>query len=363
MSVWVVVGGQFGSEGKGKISAYLVAEKKIDACVRCGGPNSGHSLTDSKNKTVVLRQLPTASVSSNARLLVPAGALINLAILKQEIESFNIDTARIGIDRNAMVIEEKDIAYEKSIDLQQRLSSTLSGVGAAISRRVLRQPDVILAKDAVGSHPWMKPLITNVSCEANNIVAKGGKLLIEGTQGFGLSLYHSDYYPRCTSRDTTAAGFLSEVGLSPLWVTEIVVVFRTYPIRVHGQQAGPLVDEISWGVLQQESRYPQPIAEYTSVTERLRRVGRFDWEMAKAATQVNKPTKIALTGLDYVDYSNYGKRSLGDLDPRAKTFIEEFESRIGISVSYCSSSPALSDVFDITAAQRRSVLHQESVRA
>src|SRR6266705_1041312 len=98
---------------------------------------------------------------------------------------------------------------------------------------------------------------------------------MEGTQVVGLSLYHSDHYPRATSRDTTASSFLSEVGVSPRMVTEIVVVFRTFPVRVAGEQAGPLKDEITWEQLQKESGYPYGISEWTSVTRKMRRVGRF----------------------------------------------------------------------------------------
>src|SRR5260370_22311400 len=105
----------------------------------------------------------------------------------------------------------------------------------------------------------MSQYLTDGSDEVNRDLDYGKKVLIEGTQGFGLSLYHSDHYPKTTSRDTTAAGFLSEVGVSPKLVTEIVVVFRTFPIRVAGDQAGPLANEIKWEHLQRESGYPYPI--------------------------------------------------------------------------------------------------------
>ena len=65
--------------------------------------------------------------------------------------------------------------------------------------------------------PWLEELITKVSEETNSALDRGKKVLVEGTQGSGLSLYHSNSYPKATSRDTTAAGFLSEVGLSPVW--------------------------------------------------------------------------------------------------------------------------------------------------
>lgn len=345
MSLWVVVGGQFGSEGKGKIAAHIALHENVDICVRCGGPNSGHSL-QSDTHTVVLRQLPTGYLNPNSRLLIPAGALIDMAVLKQEIDALKIDPDRVGIDRNAMVIEERDRDTEQRLGLRERVSSTLSGVGAAIARRVLRQGDVLLAKDAL-RNSWLRRCLTNVSAELRDAIAAGKNALIEGTQGFGLSLYHSDFYPKCTSRDTTAAGFLSEAGVSPFSVTEVVVVLRTFPIRVHGEQAGPLTDEVSWEIIQRESGYPFPIAEYSSVSKMLRRVARFDWELARAAIGVNKPTRLALTGLDYIDYSSFGRMSFEALSASVKEFVLAIESRLACPVRYGSASPSLAAAFEI----------------
>ena len=84
MSLWVVVGGQFGGEGKGKISAFLTRKEEIDICIRCGGPNSGHTFVAEDGRTVLLRQLPTGYIRPNTRLLIPAGALIDLEVLKHE---------------------------------------------------------------------------------------------------------------------------------------------------------------------------------------------------------------------------------------------------------------------------------------
>src|SRR5882724_9435899 len=108
MSLWVVVGGQFGSEGKGKISAFITQQENIDICVRCGGPNSGHSFVNEGGQTVVLRQLPTGFVSPRTRLLIPAGALIDPLVLKQEIDFLCLPPERIGIDRKSFIIEESD---------------------------------------------------------------------------------------------------------------------------------------------------------------------------------------------------------------------------------------------------------------
>lgn len=115
MSLWVVVGGQYGSEGKGKVSAFITKQENIDICVRCGGPNSGHSFVNEDGKNIVLRQLPTGFVNPHTRLLIPAGALVDPPILKQEIESLGLPRERVGIDQNCFIIEEKDREREQTL--------------------------------------------------------------------------------------------------------------------------------------------------------------------------------------------------------------------------------------------------------
>jgi adenylosuccinate synthase len=340
MSVWVVVGGQFGSEGKGKIAATITLQEEIDLCIRCGGPNSGHSFQKQNGEMVLLRQLPTGFVRPQTRLLIPAGGLVDLEVLRHEIGSLGLDPGRVGIDRNAMIITDLDREREQSLGLRERLSSTLCGVGSAVARRALRSTDVELAVNAATKNEWLSPFITDVSAEANAAVDAGRKVLVEGTQGSGLSLYHSTFYPKTTSRDTNASGFVSEVGLSPLLVSEIVLVFRTFPIRVAGTQAGPLHQELTWEELQSESRSPTPLHEYTSVTHKLRRVGRFDWEEARRAVTLNRPTRIALNFTDYLNFENRNARYRSDLDTCAKTFVDEIE-QLGAPVSYIGTGPKL----------------------
>lgn len=342
MSLWVVVGGQYGGEGKGKIAAFITRQEEIDLCIRCGGPNSGHSFVNGSGDTVLLRQLATGYIRPQTRLLIPAGALIDLEVLKYELDMLGLDRRRVGVDRNAMVVELKDKKAEAALQLRERLSSTLCGVGSAVARRALRGADVRTAAIAAKEVPWLAELITNVSDEANLALDLGRKVLVEGTQGFGLSLYHSDSYPKTTSRDTTAAGFLSEVGLSPRLVTEIVVVFRTFPIRVAGEQAGPLKDEITWEDVRRESGYPYPIEEMTTVTKKVRRVGRFDWELAARAGCANRPSRIAVNGLDYLDFANRERR--GELTAPALRFVDEVESKLQVPVWICGTGPALSDL-------------------
>jgi len=224
------------------------------------------------------------------------------------------------------------------------LSSTLCGVGAAQSRRVMRGEDARLARDVSREYPWMAQYLTDVSDEVNTTLDHEGKVLIEGTQGFGLSLYHSDHYPKTTSRDTTAAAFLSEVGVSPCLVSEVVVVFRTFPIRVAGDQAGPMENEIDWEQLRVESGYPYPIEERTSVTHKVRRVARFDHELAQKAILHNRPTRLAINGLDLIDFKNVGIGTIREVTSKTRLFLDAISSTLRTTIHYAGIGPKLSEI-------------------
>jgi adenylosuccinate synthase len=340
--VIMVLGGQFGSEGKGKITSYLCRKKDVDIAVRCGGPNAGHTVYIEGEK-FVLRSLPSGVVNKKTRLLLSAGSCIDLDILFREIEMFDLTEERVGIDYNAVIIDENCVEIEKKINLGERVGSTLSGTGGAVVRRILQDSDLKLAKNI----PELKNYLTYVPKEIMKSYSKGGKIIIEGTQGFGLSVYHSPYYPYTTSRDTTASGFLSEVGISPLIVSDIIMVIRTFPIRVGGN-SGPLPNEIDWETIQKESGYPYDVKEYTSVTKRLRRVGRFDISLVKKAVEVNMPTEIALTGVDYLDYRNRGVKEFSDLTEETKKFIKNLEKELETPIKYIGTGPLDEELIDLT---------------
>jgi adenylosuccinate synthase len=219
----------------------------------------------------------------------------------------------------------------------------------------LRGSDAKLVRDIVPQYPWLRDLMVEdgVSAELNSALDRGKKVLVEGTQGFGLSVYHSDFYPHCTSRDTTAAGFLSEVGLSPRLVTEIVVVFRTFPIRVAGDQAGPLRDEITWQHIQRESGCPHPLNEFTSVTNKPRRVARFDWELARHAIRLNRPTKIAVNGLDYISYRNRDVEEFEMLTGNAKEFVLHLAECSGTASIYVGIGPQINQTLTVDVSTEK----------
>lgn len=352
MSVWVVVGGQYGSEGKGKISAFIVLREQIDIAVRCGGPNSGHCFVGEDGELKVLRQIPTGYIRPETRLLIPPGGLIDLQVLKKELQLLGLRPDRVGVDYRAMIVEDCDREAEARLGLRERLSSTLCGVGSAVSRRVLRGDDVVLADRAAKEETWLTPYLVDTAAEINRGIDRNEKILVEGTQGFGLSLYHSDAYPKTTSRDTSAAGCISECGIGPLAITNVVMVLRTFPIRVAGEQAGPMFREIDWETVRRESGYPCPVAEYTTVTRKLRRVGRFDVEVARRAAEINRPTSIAVNFLDYMSYDNRTARSHSGLTEPTLSFLSHVEQSLGAQVDYVGVGPSLEQTFTVTGMSR-----------
>lgn len=333
MSVTVIVGGQFGSEGKGKTTAHLCRNRGYDIAIRCGGPNSGHTVTVD-GEQYVLQQIPAGIVDADTDAFLSAGCLINLDILFEEIELFDVSEERILIDRNAVIVQEKYIEREKEAQLRERISSTCSGTGEAVSQRALRAEDVQLAQNV----PELDQYVGDVAQATQRAHQRGKQIAVEGTQGYGLSVYHSPHYPYSTSRDTTAGGFISEVGISPLAVSEIIMVLRTFPIRVPGN-SGPLPKEIDWETVQEESGYPHPIEERTSVTNRVRRVARFDKEIVERAVMANNPTEIALMGTDFIDYENSHATEYAELTDDAKHFIDRLEGDMETPVTMIGTGP------------------------
>jgi adenylosuccinate synthase len=350
VSVWVVVGGQYGSEGKGKISAFIVLREQIDIAVRCGGPNSGHCFVGEDGELKVLRQIPTGYIRPETRLLIPSGGLVNLQVLQRELEVLDLGPDRVGVDHRAMIIEDRDREAEARLGLRERLSSTLCGVGSAVSRRVLRGEDVVLAERAAKEAAWLTPYLVDAAVEINRGIDRSKKILVEGTQGFGLSLYHSDAYPKTTSRDTSAAGCISECGISPLAVTNVVLVLRTFPIRVAGEQAGPMYEEIDWETVRRESGYPHELTEFTTVTGKLRRVGRFDLELVRKAVAINRPTALALNFLDYLSFNNRSVRSDQELTSETLARIAHLESELKTPVRYVGVGPALAETLAMSGS-------------
>ncbi|MBI5254862.1 MAG: adenylosuccinate synthetase [Burkholderiales bacterium] len=337
MPISIVVGGQFGSEGKGKVACYLAETQRASVVVRVGGPNSGHTVVDRDGRRYVFRQLPTSAVLPGVTCVIAAGSYVDPEVLLQEIELVRLVPARLKIDPKAVLITEAFRAQEGAQSLRDRVGSTLTGTGAAVSARINRLSDVRFAKD----EPRLKRYIADTAELLHSAVGRGERVVAEGSQGFGLSVIHSPHFPFVTSRDTTAAGVLSEIGLSPLLVDDIALVIRAFPIRVPGN-SGPLPLETSWDAIAERGQFDSRFSEMTSVTQRERRVAEFDADIVRAAIRANAPTKIFLNHVDYAD--RVAAESLR-LTPSAVELTLRIQQQLGRKVDYIGLGPSACEMF------------------
>jgi adenylosuccinate synthase len=347
MPCTVIVGGFFGDEGKGKIAAYLALKDKPDICVRGGnGPNAGHTVIHG-GVQYSLRLIPSGFVNPSTRLLVGPGVPVDPAVLIDELRKTDSER-RIEVDNQCAIVEPRHKEQEsRSHHLSKKVGSTKSGVGACNAERALR-----MAKLAQ-QMPSLKPYVGDTVGEIQKALAENKKVIVEGTQGTFLSLYHGTY-PYVTSKDTTASAACADVGVGPTQVDDVIVIFKAYVTRVgegplEGQLSREEVDRRGW-------------TEFGTVTGRERRAAPFDFKLAKRAVQLNGATQIALTKLDVLFSSAKGATRFEELDEEAREFVQRIEHETGIPVTLIGTGPGEKDIIDRRGSPSAITIQQISAR-
>ncbi|MFB0500426.1 MAG: adenylosuccinate synthetase [Candidatus Hadarchaeaceae archaeon] len=332
MPCMIVAGGFWGDEGKGKVVAYLALNDKPKIIARAGvGPNAGHTVYSMENK-FGLRQLPCGFVYKGARLLIGPGVLINPEIVLKEVKLTDSGD-RVGVDQRCTVIESSHIEQDQSsAHLKGKIGTTGTGCGPANVARVNRVAK--LAKDI----PELERFLTDVPQEVNDSLGKNELVLIEGSQGFGLSLIHGTY-PYVTSKDTSACTLAADVGVGPTKVDDVMLIFKAYVSRV-GE--GPFPTEMAM-----EEAERLGIVEYGTVTGRRRRIGAFDFDLAKRSVMINGATQLTITCLDRLFKGSSGIKSYGQLPANAKEFIEHIEGELKVPVTLISTGKDIKNIIDL----------------
>jgi adenylosuccinate synthase len=316
LALTLVCGGGFGDEGKGKVSAYLSLTDKPSLAVRTGSVNAGHTvvLGDRRYK---LRLIPSAFANPSTMLVIPPGALVRLDVFEEEVAGLGVEE-RVLVDPMTGIIEERHREAERRDEVLAGIGSTAQGVGAAMADRVMRR--LRLARD----EPRLSAHLADTVGMLNDALDQGEDVLIEGSQGLYLSLYHGTY-PYVTSRDTSAAAMLSEAGLGPRRADEIIVVFKSYLTRV-GE--GPLPGEMSV-----EEAVEKGFYEEATVTGRARRAAPFSLELARRAVHINTATQVAVTKLDVLFPEASGKTRWSDLPREARKWVNVLEEELDTPVT------------------------------
>ena len=336
MPCTLVAGGFFGDEGKGKIISYMALNDDPAIVVRGGaGPNAGHTIRHG-GRVFKVRMLPSGFLNPSARILVGPGVVVDPGVLLGEIREFGAE-GRAFVDRHCGIIEGSHVERDSGGRLRDEIGSTGSGTGPANSDRAMRT--LRLAKD-VGS---LSGYTADVPGEINGALDAGRNVLVEGTQGTFLSLWHGTY-PFVTSKDVTAPGICADVGLGPTRVDDVMVVFKAYVTRVG---AGPLEGELAPGEAEDRGW-----SEFGTVTGRQRRAAEFDFGLARRAVMLNGATQIAVTKLDVAYPECAGGTSFDELGDGARSFIRGVEERLGVPVALAGTGPGVGDVVDRRPGRR-----------
>jgi adenylosuccinate synthase len=332
----VVVGTQWGDEGKGKIVDWLTEE--VDGVVRFqGGHNAGHTLVIGGRKTI-LRLIPSGILRPGTACYIGNGVVLSPPALLSEIDelqSGGVDVAsRLAISGNCPLILEYHVALDKAREARRgnaKIGTTGRGIGPAyedkVARRAVRAQDLFdarhfaeLVREALDLHnfileryfggepvaaqkvidetlalaPRLKPMITDVSYRLNSVMAAGHRLLFEGAQGTLLDVDHGTY-PYVTSSNTVAGAAAAGAGVPPQKLDYVLGITKAYSTRVG---SGPFPTELTDATGEHLRDRGQ---EFGSVTGRPRRCGWFDAAGLKRAVQLNGMTGLCITKLDVLD--------------------------------------------------------------
>lgn len=332
----VVLGTQWGDEGKGKIVDLLTEE--VSAVVRFqGGHNAGHTLVI-EGKTTVLHLIPSGILRDNVLCLIGNGVVLSPEALIVEmagLEEAGVSVRdRLKLSPACPLILPYHVALDKARELKRgdaKIGTTGRGIGPAyedkVARRGLRLADMMdpqrcLVKltEVMEYHNFalvnyygvekisleevyaqcmemakqLAPMVADVTQMIHAMRERGESIMFEGAQGALLDIDHGTY-PFVTSSNTTAGGVSTGSGFGPMYLDYILGITKAYTTRVGG---GPFPTELSCAV---GERLAERGHEFGATTGRARRCGWFDAVLLKRAIQVSSITGICLTKLDVMD--------------------------------------------------------------
>jgi len=327
----VIVGAQWGDEGKGKI-VDLLAQGSDVVCRYQGGPNAGHTIIVG-DETFKIRQIPTGVIAGKTSV-IGAGCVVDPEVLLDEVdelESRGVSTADVHLSGEAHVIMPWHVAIDQASERRLgklQIGTTRRGIGPCYADKAMRlgirvqdllEPKILRQKIEVAlaeKNVWLervyhvepfelealaaklerlaqriRPYVADTSLLVDRALRDGRDVLLEGAQGTLLDLDHGTY-PFVTSSSTVAANAATGVGIGPSRIDRVVGVAKAYVTRV-GE--GPFPTEIEG---EDQARVRELGGEYGTVTGRERRCGWLDLVALRYAVRLNGITSLALTKLD-----------------------------------------------------------------
>ena len=362
--------GGAGSSGKGKMASFIMkhADNWTFAC-NTFFPQASHTVVDD-GISYIYKQLNSCAhfIKGTGKVIyIGQGSVISLEALKKELEMTGLDNTQVKVHPMCGIVQDIDRLYEEGklmFDGETKgnhsgtikKGSTCSGVGATRARKALRHPKMLYAGDI----DWLQPYLCDVEKEITTRLMAGESGLCEIAQGYQLSVGLTKFKGFTTSRNCTVAAALDDMMLPPAFAGNVVINFRTFPIRIHSNKylstdgserhmtwqevqdgeegvdytviespSGPGYEdqeEISWDELTALSGSPEPTMECTTLTKLPRRVFTFSVDNLLDSILANFPTEghkvfIAVNFINYLDNKITDSKDNGDLNELTENWI------------------------------------------
>ena len=396
MPVTVVLGAQWGDEGKGKLTDLLAAD--MDFVVRYqGGHNAGHTVVVG-GESFALQLIPSGVLNESVTPVIGNGLVVDPGVLLEEIDqlaSRGVDTSRLKVSGQAHLIMPYHIELDRVAERhlgKNSLGTTKRGIGPAYADKaariglrvqdlldpkifqqkldvVLKEKNAILAKvynrlplsaDEIGEKylneyaPRIAPLISDTVTLLNDAVIAGKRILLEGAQATFLDLDHGTY-PFVTSSNPTAGGAITGSGIGPMNISRIIGVAKAYLTRVG---SGPFPTELFDDVADQLVERGH---EFGTNTGRRRRTGWFDAVLLRQAVRVNSLSEVFITKLDVLDAFDVVKVAVAyESDGQRHDSLPYHQSVFHKSVPIYKEFPGWRT--DLSAVRKRSDLPKAALR-
>jgi adenylosuccinate synthase len=376
----VVLDGFWGSSGKGKVATWLADRFNVTKVSSSNYPNAGHTARFEDGTSFVAKAIPTAAILKKVKgmgmecFLSPGSGFLWDRFVQEWEEAGQPKIYIHG--RSSIVTPDHARREREGHDSTKHLASTMQGSGAALSDKIMRRADCVLAWD---SEEMMREAFAGKDCGDKvaiidpatfremtwSAIKSGHTWLHEGSQGFALSIDHGSHYPFCTSRNCTLQSAMDQMAVPPADVGDVYLNLRTFPIRVgnvveDGKRMGysgdfyPDCKELSWEQIAAEAGMPTAEAtslterERTTVTKRIRRVCNFSFHGLKDAVRVNGATKLILNFVQYLDWKDAGLKGgpevFTELSSKTRALIDRIEDVTGLPVVLIGTGPLNDEV-------------------
>ncbi len=357
-NVYAIIDGQAGSCGKGKVIGQFALDHDVDVAIANCLPNAGHTVVkDGKQR--VFHNIPVSAINLDTKLFIGAGSAIDMNVLAKEYAE-NEDILRnreIIVHPLVPLIEERHILKEQQ---NIRSGSTFKGGGACLAEKIMRYSELKFFKE-----------FENIKVRENyheillKSLKEARKVLLEGSQGCDLDLNHSRHYPYVTSRSVGVSQMLSDSGISPKSLQQVIMVIRPFPIRISNTTniqkkiySGDYGNsqELSWekiNIAAYFEQYPTVVlegqlddqanllihdfTELTTVTKQKRRVFDIDINQLKQNIAINTPDYIYLNffqhlGLEYADMQGHFDELY--IHKHAREYVNWLEEELAVPIDY-----------------------------